>query len=58
MKARTLTRRPGRRSHDLLARDVEKLREALLFSSYSYVAGSTTASTTIQRGSPLPLPVQ
>src|SRR5436309_306792 len=38
---RTLTWPPGRTGRDLSARDVEKLREALLSSSYSYVAGST-----------------
>src|SRR5438552_17744878 len=38
---RTLPRSPGRPERNLSASDVERLREALLFSSYSYVAGST-----------------
>ena len=38
---RTLTRSPGRPERNLSASDVGSLREALLFSSYSYVAGST-----------------
>lgn len=38
---RKSTRTTVRQASDLAGRDVERLREALLFSSYSYVAGST-----------------